>query len=172
VATGSKPLIPDIPGIEKAASADDVLLGKSTVGRKTVIIGGGLEGLDTALYLAEQGKQVVIVKRYPEVGTHLDATTKMSFIKEPGGLISKYKIDIITEASVLEVNERGVELVDKLGNRTFIEADSVVYARGRQSLIDHKLRECVNEVYVIGDARQPRKIIDAIHEGFMTALGI
>ena len=172
VATGSKPLVPDIPGIEKAASADDVLLGKSTVGRKTVIIGGGLEGLDTALYLAEQGKQVVIVKRFPEVGTHLDVTTRMSFIKEPGGLISKYKIDIITEASVLEVNERGVELVDKLKNRTFIEADSVVYARGRQSLIDDKLRECVNEVYVIGDARQPRKIIDAIHEGFMTALGI
>ena len=128
--------------------------------------------LDTALYLAKQGKQVVIVKRFPEIGTHLDATTRMSFIKKPGGLISKYKIDIITEASVLEVNERGVEIVDKLGNRTFIEADSVVYARGRQSFIDDKLRECVNEVYVVGDASQPRKIIDAIHEGFMIAVDI
>jgi len=172
MATGSKPLIPDIPGIDQAASADDILLGRRTVGQRVAVIGGGLEGLDTALYLAKQGKQVVIIKRFPEIGSNLDATTRMSFVRNPGGLIDKYKIKIMTETSVLKVDKRGVEVSDKLGNHTFVEADSVVYARGRQSLTDNKLTQCVDEVYLIGDAKQPRKVIDAIHEGFMTALDI
>ena len=172
LATGSKPIVPDIPGIEHASSSDDILLGRKAAGQRVVLIGGGLEGLDTALYLAKQGKQVTVIKRYPEIGSQFDVTTRMSFAKEPGGLIDKYKIDIKTEMSVLEINAEGVKVSDKVGNHTFIKADSIIYTRGRQSVVDSELLNYANEVYVIGDAKQPRKIIDAIHEGFMTALSI
>jgi 2,4-dienoyl-CoA reductase-like NADH-dependent reductase (Old Yellow Enzyme family)/thioredoxin reductase len=172
LATGSKPMIPDIPGVEQAASADDILLGKRTVGQRVIIIGGGREGLDTALHLAKEGKEVMIIKRFPEIASHLETTARMAFVRKPGGLIDKYKIDIKTEMSVLQIQERGVKVSDKMGKHAFIDADSIVYARGRQSVIDGDLLQCVDEVYVIGDASQPGKIIDAIHEGFMTALRI
>ena len=172
VATGSKPIIPEILGIEYALSSDDILLGRKTAGQRVVLIGGGLEGLDTALFLAKQGKQVTIVKRYPEIGRQFEETTRMSFVRKSTGLIDKYNIKIMTEISVLEINKRGVGITDKFGNRSFLEANCIIYARGRHSVIDNKLLNSVNEVFVIGDAKQPRKIIDAIHEGFMTAVNI
>jgi len=171
MATGSEPVIPDIPGIAKVATADDVLLGKEKAGQKVVVIGGGFVGLDTALYLAKQGKKVTVVETLPEAGTDMEITVRMSFFK-PGGLIDKYKITIMTKSPVIEVKDNGVEIVDALGCRRLIEGDTVICAVGRKSVLDSKLTEDVEEVYVIGDARAPGKIIDAIHEGFTTALDI
>jgi len=42
IATGSKPLVPKIPGVENAILADDVLAGRVSVGRRVVVVGGGL----------------------------------------------------------------------------------------------------------------------------------
>ena len=172
LATGSEPVIPDIPGITKAATADDVLLGKEKVGQGVVIIGGGFVGLDTALYLAKQGKKVTVVEALPEVGTDMEPSVRMSFFRKPGGLIDKYKITIMTQSPVIEVKDNGVEIVDALGCRKLVEADTIICAVGRKSVLNSKLMEDIEEVYVIGDARAPRKTIDAIHEGFITALDV
>lgn len=172
VATGSEPVIPDIPGIARAATADDVLLGKKKVGRRVVIIGGGFVGLDTALYLAKQGKKVTVVEALSEAGTNIEPSVRMSFFRKPGGLIDKYAITIMTKTPVIEVKDNRVEIVDELGCRKLIEGDTVVCAVGRKSVLNSELTEHIEEVYVIGDARAPGKIIDAIHEGFTVALDI
>jgi len=78
----------------------------------------------------------------------------------------------MTKSPVIEVKDNGVEIVDALGCRRLIEGDTVICAVGRKSVLDSKLTEDVEEVYVIGDARAPGKIIDATHEGFTTALDI
>jgi 2-enoate reductase len=171
-ATGSRPVTPDIPGITKAATAEDVFLGKQKVGDSVVIIGGGFVGLDTALYLAKQSKKVTIVEALAEVGTGIDPLTNLSFFRVPGGLISKYDITVMTKSPVIEVKDNGVEIVDALGCRKFITGDSVVNAVGRCSVFDNELMQDVEETYVIGDAREPRKIIDAIHEGFTVGIDI
>jgi len=172
LATGSQPAIPDMPGITKAVTVEDVLLGKKKVGQKVVIIGGGLEGLDTALYLAKQGKKVTVVEALPEVGAGMEATTYMTFFRKSGGLIDKYKIAILTKSPVIEVRDNGVEIVDALGCRKLIESETVICAVGRKSVLDSELMGDIEETYVIGDARAPRKIIDAIHEGFIVGLDI
>ena len=172
MATGSEPVIPDIPGIEKAAAADAVLLGKKKAGQNVVIIGGGLVGLDTALYLAKQGKKVTVVEALPEAGADMADIVRMSFFRKQGGLIDKYKIAIMTKAPVIEVRDNGVVTVDELGCRKLVEGDTVICAVGRCSVLNSKLTENIEEAYVIGDAREPRKIIDAIHEGFTIALHI
>ena len=172
MATGSEPAIPDIPGIAKAATADDVLLGKKKVGQNVVIIGGGFVGLDTALWLAKQGKKVTIVEALAEAGTDMEPSVRMSFFRKPGGLIDKYMIAIMTDSPVVEVKDNGVEIVDALGCRKPIEADTIICAVGRKSVLNRELTEDVGEVYVIGDAKAPRKVIDAIHEGFTVALDI
>jgi 2,4-dienoyl-CoA reductase-like NADH-dependent reductase (Old Yellow Enzyme family)/thioredoxin reductase len=171
ISTGSAPLTPSIPGIDKAVLADDLLLGKCDVGQRVAIIGGGFVGLDTALHLGKQGKAVTILEALCEVGAGLEALSSMTFFR-PGGLIEKYGICLMPSCTVIEVNDEGVIIVDKYGKRRLVGADTVVCAVGRKSI-----RSEVNvppgiTVHVIGDARSPRKIIDAIHEGFMIALDI
>jgi hypothetical protein len=39
-------------------------------------------------------------------------------------------------------------------------------------VLESELVENIEEVHVVGDAREPRKIIDAIHDGFTAGVGI
>ena len=57
VATGVRPRVPDIPGIqgENVLSYIDVLRGGADVGDEVVILGAGGIGFDVAEYLAEDG---------------------------------------------------------------------------------------------------------------------
>lgn len=175
IATGSKPLIPKIPGVEHAVVADDVLLGRASVGEKAAIIGGGLVGVETALYLASMGKKVSIIEALPEIAPDLEPVSKIALVR-PGGLLEKYGIKVYTGLTVLRIEKNGVEALKPPLERAFIEADTVVLAVGREPRIDEELIkvacEVAREVYVIGDAAKPRKIIDAVHEAFSTALRI
>jgi len=172
VATGSEPIIPTIKGIEKAVIVDDVLLGKKTTGQNVLIIGGGHIGLDVALYLAKKGKKVTIIEVLTEVGTDMETTTQLSFFRKPGGLLHKYGITIMTNSPVIEVKDNGVEIVEQLGKMEFVPGDTVICAAGRKAVASNEFVDNFEEVYVIGDARKPRKIIDAIHEGFTAARDI
>jgi len=64
VATGINSFIPDILGINKTNTllAEEALSGKSEIGEKVIVIGGGLVGCETAHYLAEKGKRVTIIE--------------------------------------------------------------------------------------------------------------
>ncbi len=175
IATGSEPLIPNIPGIENAVTADDILLGKVSMGENVVIIGGGLVGCETALYLAKQGKKVTIVEALPEVAADVEPTAKLTLLKR-GGLFEKYGINIITKRPVVEIRKGEVVTVDEIGRRISMSADTIIIAVGRKPVIPEELvseaKKLGKEVYIIGDAKEPRKIIDAIHEGFAVAINI
>ncbi|HHY96379.1 MAG TPA: FAD-dependent oxidoreductase [Firmicutes bacterium] len=168
-AVGGEPLVPGVRGIEKAVLADDVLLGKKTVGQRVVVMGGGLVGLETALYLAKQGKSCTVVEALPEIGRDMEPTAQLTVLG-PGGLLAKYGISVITRRPVIEVTDQGVVVVDELGRTSTVSADSVVCALGRKPAdvapLVEKAREVGAEVWVIGDAKSARKAIDAIHEGF------
>ena len=175
VATGSEPLVPNIPGEENAVMADDVLLGKATVGENVVVVGGGFVGCETTLYLAQQGKKVTVVEALPEVAGDLEPVSKIALTRK-GGLFEKYGISIITNSPVVEIRNGEVVIVNKVGRRRSISADSIVIAVGRKPVIPEELiseaKEVGKEVYIVGDAKVPRKVIDAIREGFSVAIDI
>ena len=67
LALGSRPVIPKIPGIERAVSGEDVLLGREPVGEKIIIVGGGLVGCEIAYGYAKDGKNVTIIETLDEL---------------------------------------------------------------------------------------------------------
>ena len=71
----------------------------------------------------------------------------------------------------MEIKDGGVLLFDSCGQQKLIPADTVVLALGMTSIdeLSDALRDKVPEVYVIGDCAEPRKVKDAIWEGFRTA---
>lgn len=165
IATGATPIIPEIPGVEKETviTAVDLLLAKKKTGASAIVLGGGLVGCETALYLAQKGKRVMVVEILDSVMRDMVTPNRMHLLK----LLADANVEILTETTVLEITDGGVNIIDKCGKASALEADTVVLALGLKS--DGRLLEAsykVPKVYGIGDCMKPRKTINAIHEGF------
>jgi 2-enoate reductase len=171
VATGGIPLIPDIPGIDddSVVSFEDVLLGKASAGDRVVIIGGGLIGCDTALFLAEQGKSVTIVRRGEKIGRELSP----SFIHRVYSKFKQLDVKMLTGVTYEEINERGLVITRDDAER-LLEADMVVIAAGYlpDDSLYNELQGKVPQLYLVGDSREPRSIVEAVHEAFASALAV
>ncbi len=165
VATGGRPLVPNIPGAAKhAVTAWDVLSTRTQVGQRVVIVGGGDVGCETAEYLAAQGKRVTIVEMLPDVAGELAAWTRRLLVER----LVRAGVEILTQTRVVCI-ESGRVAYDRGGVTGEISpVDSVVLACGvqpRRELAD-SLRPAGVPVHVIGDASKPRSLADAIREGF------
>ena len=169
IATGSTPIIPEIPGVDKGkvVTCVDLLLGKREAGESVVVVGGGLVGAETALYLAQKGKKVTIVEILDSIARDAFSGNRMYLLK----LLTEANVEMLTETNVLEITDEGIIIADKYGKRSIREADTVVLAVGLKP--DRRLLETLEdklpEIYAIGDCVEPRKVIDAIWEGFRTA---
>lgn len=62
LATGSVPKHLALDGEAPVVTASDVLLGEEDCGEQVIVVGGGLVGCETALWLAQNGKKVTIVE--------------------------------------------------------------------------------------------------------------
>jgi len=167
VAAGSTPFVPEIPGIEKSTvvTCCDLLLRQENVGNKIVITRGGLEGCEVALWLAQQGKIVTIVEILPQVANGLHVANRSMLLD----LLEKNKVEIITNISLQEVTNDGIIVINKSFEKSNINCDTVVLAlcmKPENELYNSLLDEC-EEIYKIGDCKQPRKIHDAIWDGWV-----
>ena len=169
VATGSTPITPEIPGIDKdrVVTAIDFLVGRKQAGKRVVIIGGGFVGCETALYLVQQQKNVVIVEVLDRVARDMFIAARMHVLK----LLDDTKVRILTGTTVLEITDNGVLISDKAGKCSTLEADTVVLACGfkPQKKLYEALKNRVPELYAIGDCVEPQKVINAIWDGFHAA---
>ena len=169
IATGAKPYIPEIPGIERdhVFSAFEVLSGKfKNIGRKVVIIGGRLVGCEVADFLAEKDRDITILMRSSDWALDVEVITRADLIKR---LEEKGIKKICNMVDIERITEKGVVFSKKKWNgRETIEADSVIIARGAtpNSELFEALKNKVPEVYRIGDCKEPQSISEAIHEGF------
>jgi len=172
IAAGSQPVIPDVPGIEnnKVVTAIDILLGKKQIGESIVVVGGGLIGCETALWLADQGKKVSIVEMRDSLmksPIRVPLANKMMLLD----LLEFHSVDSITGHSLYEVTNEGVILIDKGFSKMNIEADTIVLSVGLQSNKElyNSLVGKVPDLYLIGDARDARNIMGSIWDAYEIA---
>jgi NADPH-dependent 2,4-dienoyl-CoA reductase/sulfur reductase-like enzyme len=169
VATGATPLMPDIRGIDRTdrvAVSWDVLSGGTQVpGKRVVVAGGGLVGCETALHLDRQGKEVTIIEMMDELACDMEPITRFDFLTEQ---LPETRIQIMLKRVIAEITDEGVVVLDRCGRKSLVEADSVVIALGAcpaDSSLEALAKKHAQEVYVIGDCKDPRKIINATFEG-------
>jgi 2,4-dienoyl-CoA reductase-like NADH-dependent reductase (Old Yellow Enzyme family)/thioredoxin reductase len=171
LASGGYPYLPEIPGIkqENVLTAWEVLENHEKVGRNVVVIGGGSVGAETAEFLADLGKEITLIEMLDEVAVDVGKISRKLLLRRLGE--KGVKIHVMTQAK--SIQKEGVE-TDFKGKVELLPADTVVLATGveeNKELISH-LRKLAIKFYTIGDCVSPRKAIDAIHEGFKTALQI
>lgn len=169
IATGGKPHIPDIPGVDKpfVATAIDILLAKKTVGERVAIIGGGLVGCEVALYLAQQGKTVVIVEVLDRVARDMWRGNRLHIME----LLESHKVRILTSSRTLEIKEHSIIVSNKEGKTEELGVETVAIATGLvpNDELHDLLAEAAPEVYSIGDCAEVGKVMNAIWAGFRKA---
>ncbi|MBQ2213952.1 MAG: FAD-dependent oxidoreductase [Erysipelotrichaceae bacterium] len=168
MATGGKAVRPNLPGIEKAVTAEDVLAGKAEANGDLVIVGGGVTGLETAELLGKDHK-VTVVEMLDKVGGNLYPSVVMHLAQEimkQGGTIAK-------STALVSVEDNGVKVKDtKTEEEKFIPADTVILAMGVRSerpLISELCEEFGENVVLVGDADRPGQIYDALHSAYNRA---
>ncbi|WP_324361036.1 FAD-dependent oxidoreductase [Acetivibrio sp.] len=172
VATGSVPVIPEVPGIDRpnVRIATKMLKEGGDTGQNVIIVGGGLVGCETGLYLAQKGKKVTIIDMLPEVAQDVIFMARFSLLE---ALRSK-GIETQGGLKLTEITESGIIVEDTNGNKKEMTCDTVVIATGLKA-DDSLYNELVNEfdeVYRIGDCIKARKFIDATQEAFQVAADI
>ena len=170
-ATGSLPIIPNIPGVEKPIAVDclSAINGAKPVGKKIVVIGGGLVGTETALDLAENGHSVTLVEMLPKIMKDVAVTDFLAYSKR----IAKTDMRVLTETRLEEVLDNGARVSSKKGEE-IIEADTVILALGLKAEqgLYNELIAAGKEAYLVGDAVKAGKIFDAIHTAYRAAIRI
>lgn len=168
VATGSRPLILPIKGVERESvvTAVDLLLGKKQPGDNVAVVGGGAIGAETALYLAEQGTRVTLIEMLDKMAADVFDESRKLLLQ----LLDKHNVAQLTRSKVIEITESGVTVETEAGPQE-IQADTVVLALGLcpENKLLEKLRRTGRKVISIGDCAAPRKIMDAIWEGYRKA---
>lgn len=169
VATGAAPLIPDIPGVHNptVTTAWELLAGRYEVGNRVVVVGGGSVGCETALYLKHRGVDVTVVEMNDELAVDTEPISRHALLDELG----KSGVRTITGFNVREIKPDGVVAVDRDWREHWLPCTHVVLSVGAQPLnhLAEELRQRGMRVFVIGDAKQPRKLNHAISDGFLTA---
>jgi pyruvate/2-oxoglutarate dehydrogenase complex dihydrolipoamide dehydrogenase (E3) component len=151
-------------------TAWDVLEGKKQAGDKVLIVGGGEVGCEVADFLGEHHHEVTLVEMQSEVALDVPVSAKYFLMQR----LREYCVQIETDTTVLEFLCDGA-VVDKNGQRARLEGfDTIVLALGTRSVkgLKEQLEDKVAELYLIGDALEPRKAIEAIEEGARVALKI
>jgi 2,4-dienoyl-CoA reductase-like NADH-dependent reductase (Old Yellow Enzyme family)/thioredoxin reductase len=200
VATGAKPLIPDMPGVQlnHVHLAWDVLDNRVPLDNPVAVIGGGAVGCETALLLARIGTikpevlYFLLENQAETMETLGDLILKGNKEIHLIEMLSKLGTDIGASSrwtilqdihrrgiqthlgsKVIEITSEGV-VIQKDDSLKTIPARTVILATGvgPANQLYEELKGQVSEIYLIGDAQSPRKALEAVREGLEVGLKI
>ena len=133
-AVGADPVIPPIPGVDgsnviTAEQCYEMGLRGELPGNRIAVIGGGLVGCETALYLSMNlGKQVTLVEMTRAVAQEDYAIPRQALVEHLQEYVTCY-----CGVRCTAITGEGIEVADSYGNQALLEADTVVLAAGMKA---------------------------------------
>ena len=169
LATGSVPKRFSLGDDARVYTASQVLLKEKDCGDSAVIVGGGLVGCETALWLRQQGKKVTIVEALDKIlavnGPLCHANKDML-----ERLVPYRGIQVVVGARVKEYRN-GILTADTADGEKSIPCDSVILAVGyrEEDSLYRQIEFDVPELYLLGDAKKVSNIMYGIWDAFEVA---
>jgi len=170
VATGSSPRVPpDIKGIDQQNVVDvrDILTGRVEAGQNVVVLDyqQHIQGLSTADFLAQQGKQVEVVTPHPSPGPSVENITGGALMQR----LYTAGVRFTPYSRAWEISGKTVRITNTLSDqeRVIEDVDTVVLAFGgiENNDLYYALKGKVRELDAVGDCKGVRKILCAVNDG-------
>ncbi len=127
-----------------------------------IVVGGGLIGLEAMEVLTAQGKKVEVIEMSGEIGKDLEMSIKPYVM----GVIQDKSIPIHLHTKLIAIKD-GAITVEKEGRQEELPCEAVVLAvgsKGNTSIID-TVKQLGYDYHVVGDAKEPSKVLNAIWGG-------
>jgi len=169
LATGAKPEIPNVPGVDgpNVVLAEDVLRGRSDTGMRVLVAGGGMIGSETASYLGVQCKaKIGLIAKHSDIGMDMEAGIRDD-LKD---CLNRCFVEIMPDTILTGVTPDGA-LIKTGDTELLFPCDTVVLAIGTEAYnpLEAELKGLC-DVVVVGDALNARKALVATREGFLAGL--
>jgi 2,4-dienoyl-CoA reductase-like NADH-dependent reductase (Old Yellow Enzyme family)/NADPH-dependent 2,4-dienoyl-CoA reductase/sulfur reductase-like enzyme len=172
LAVGGAPIVPPIPGIDspKVVPANNLSDEGITIGKKVVILGGGLVGCESAVHLAQEGKDVTLVEMMKEVAVDANVRQRPILLD----MLAKLRVRVETRMKGVRITGEGLVCTDETGKEKLFQADTVVCAVGQRALreVVNSLLDAAPDVVQVGDCINPKKVTEALYRGYHAGLDI
>lgn len=181
IATGGRPELPEVPGIEHAVTSDGAL-DLPALPRRVVIVGGGYIAVEFAGIFRAAGAAVTLIIRAADLLRGFDSDVR-TFLGEQ---MEKKGVRILREAVVAAIDATNEGYTVRLADGRANETDLVIYATGRSPntlgiglkeagvalnykhavIVDEWSRSSLPSVYAVGDCTDRKNLTPvAIAEG-------
>jgi 2,4-dienoyl-CoA reductase (NADPH2) len=175
-AIGAEPIVPPIKGIEKIPySFARTIFQKQKVDeavKRVLILGGGQVGCELSKLLLSENKNVCLVEISDRLAGEMEFGSRNILLE----VLFSYEKNFqpYTSTEISDVKSSSVCQLRRYNEIFEIQdIDMLIIAAGSQAcrpFWDNKT--ITGKAYIIGDAKQPRSALEAIHEGFQAGAAV
>ena len=173
-ATGAVPKRPKIVGADSPGiwTPIDVFGNTDKLGNHVIVVGGAETGTETGMYLAANGKNVIVLTRQNKLAHDATPIHYYEIMQEAWEKLTTFQY--ITEANTVAVTPNSVTYLSKDGVSHTLPTDSVVISGGVTPLLDDALKfaHCATRFYCIGDCKKPKDVQNAVRTAYAAAVQI
>ncbi len=173
-AVGAEPVIPPIPGADRSnvCVATEAIMNSGKIGRNVVIIGGGEVGVETGMFLAQNGREVTVIEMRDELAADTTFIHYRSMFQTAWEAIPSFHY--VLNAAAKEIGDGFVAYTDKNGGSHRIAADSVVLSVGMRAKSEEALSfyGAGTQFFMVGDCRKPGTIQTVNRSAYGAAMNI
>jgi 2,4-dienoyl-CoA reductase-like NADH-dependent reductase (Old Yellow Enzyme family)/thioredoxin reductase len=154
---------------ERIFTAADIFTGKSDLSHYTVVLGANQIGLETALFLANQGKGVTVVEEGDHFAPDMGPIGRFDLLNS----LKKWEVEVFKQARLISADNSQAEIMVSerehhiKGDFSIVSVEQVANNR-----LSKEIESTGIPCHVIGDALRPRKALEAIEEGYGAAMKI
>jgi len=171
LATGASFEKIEIPEIEpsRVFTVPDILTGNHALSDHIVVLGSSQIGLETALFLSNQGKAVTVVEEGEHLAPDMGPIGRFDLLNS----LKKWNVEVFKQARLICADDSEAEIMVRerehhiKGDFSIVSVEQIANKRLSKEIEDTGI-----PCYVIGDALRPRKALEAIEEGYNAAMKI
>ena len=174
VAVGAEPVTPKLPGADgpQVTVATDAIMHSETIGQNVVVIGGGEVGVETGMFLAQQGRKVTVVEMRDTLAVDATIMHYRSMFQAAWERIPNFSY--VLNATAKEITPDSVVYLDRDGQEHTLPADSVVLSVGMRAKQEEALSfyDAAPDFYMVGDCKKPGTIQTTNRSVYGTVMSI